>query len=277
MAGFKINIADVKTGKCYKTEVKDAQAAPFMGLNIGEKIEGNKIGIDGYEFSISGGTDFCGFPMRRGILGLRKRITIYKGVGFKGGLKGMRKRKTVCGHKINESISAINLKVLKEGTKKLSDLFGKKEESKGGIPVIWDPNDAASQEILRNSDHIIINYHMVPKWKDFLPKDAYGIVDEGHNLLDEDRLLAGSVKELVQGYEYLAWLTATPMPNRITDVEYAIRVVSRNDDFKIPGSVKNRTQVVRNHLRQYFVLPVASIEGNLQTNDGKKVSKKEHF
>jgi len=33
----------------------------------------------------------------------------------------------VCGHKINESISAINLKVLKEGTKKLSDLFGKKE------------------------------------------------------------------------------------------------------------------------------------------------------
>jgi len=128
MTNFKINIADVKTGKCYKTEVKDAQAAPFMGLNIGEKIEGNKIGIDGYEFSISGGTDFCGFPMRRGILGLRKRITIYKGVGFKGGLKGMRKRKTVCGHKINESISAINLKVLKEGTKKLSDLFGKKEE-----------------------------------------------------------------------------------------------------------------------------------------------------
>lgn len=133
MASFKVNIADVKTGKCYKTEVKDAQAAPFMGLNIGEKIEGNKIGIDGYEFSISGGTDFCGFPMRGGILGLRKRITIYKGVGFKGGLKGMRKRKTVCGHKINESISAINLKVLKEGTKKLSDLFGKKEEGKGEV------------------------------------------------------------------------------------------------------------------------------------------------
>jgi len=42
MASFKINIADPKTGKCYKTEVKDAQAAPFMGLNIGEKIEGNK-------------------------------------------------------------------------------------------------------------------------------------------------------------------------------------------------------------------------------------------
>lgn len=127
MASFKLNIADPKAGKCYKTEVKDAQAAPFIGLNIGEKIEGGKIGIAGYEFLIAGGTDFCGFPMRKGILGIRKKITIYKGIGFRGGLKGMRKRKTVCGHKINESISAISLKVLKEGTKKLPDLFGKKE------------------------------------------------------------------------------------------------------------------------------------------------------
>lgn len=127
MASFKINIADTKTGKCYKTEVKDVQAASFMGLNIDEKIDGNKMGIDGYEFQVTGGTDYCGFPMRHGILGIRKKITIYKGTGFKGSLKGMKKRKTVCGHKINESIAAINLKVLKEGTKKLSDMFGKKE------------------------------------------------------------------------------------------------------------------------------------------------------
>ncbi len=127
MASFKINIADPKAAKCYKTEVKDAQAAPFIGLNIGEKIDGSKLGIDGYEFEITGGTDYCGFPMRHGILGIRKRITIYRGTGFRGGLKGMQKRKTVCGHKINENISAINLKVLKEGAKKLSDMFGKKE------------------------------------------------------------------------------------------------------------------------------------------------------
>ena len=133
MASFKVNIADPKSGKCYKTDVKDAQAAPFMGLNIGEKIEGNKIGINGYEFMISGGTDFCGFPMRRGILGIRKKLTIYPGVGYRGGLRGMKKRKTVCGHKINEQISAINLKVLKEGTKKLSEMFGKKEEGKDEV------------------------------------------------------------------------------------------------------------------------------------------------
>ncbi|MEK6868585.1 MAG: 30S ribosomal protein S6e [Nanoarchaeota archaeon] len=130
MAGFKINIADPKDGKCYKTEVKDAHAAPFMGLNIGEKIEGSKVGIDGYEFQVTGGTDYCGFPMRKGILGVRKKMVIYPGVGFRGGLKGMKKRKTICGHKINESITAINIKVTKEGTKKLSELFGKKEEGK---------------------------------------------------------------------------------------------------------------------------------------------------
>lgn len=133
MASFKINIADPKTSKCYKTEVKDEKAAPLVGLNIGENIEGSKLGIEGYELQITGGTDYCGFPMRRGILGVRKRIVMRKGVGFKGGLKGMKKRKTVCGHKINDKISAVNLKVVKEGTKKLSELFGttqKEEKSK---------------------------------------------------------------------------------------------------------------------------------------------------
>ena len=127
MASFKLNIADPKDGKCYKTEVKDAQASPFIGLNIGEKIDGNKVGLDGFELEVTGGTDYCGFPMRRGILGIRKKLTIYKGVGFKGGLKGMRKRKTICGHKINDKIAAINVKVVKAGAKKLSDVFGKKE------------------------------------------------------------------------------------------------------------------------------------------------------
>ena len=146
MKSFKLNIADPKSSKCYKTEVKDAQATPFIGLNIGEKIDGNKIGIDGYEFEITGGTDYCGFPMRHGILGIRKRITIYKGTGFKGGLKGMKKRKTVCGHKINENITAINLKVLKEGTKKLSDMFGKKEGEEAKKEVKKKPKEKEAKK-----------------------------------------------------------------------------------------------------------------------------------
>ena len=130
MTSFKLNIAEPKDGKCYKTEVKDEQASPFIGLNIGEKIDGSRIGLDGFELEVTGGTDYCGFPMRGGILGIRKKLTIYKGVGFRGGLKGMRERKTVCGHKIHERISQINLKVTKQGSKKLNEIFGVPEEAK---------------------------------------------------------------------------------------------------------------------------------------------------
>lgn len=129
MASFKLNIADPSEAKCYKTEIKDAQAAPLLGLNIGEKVDGSSLGIEGYEFEVTGGMDYAGFPMRHGILGERKRITMYRGTGFRGGLKGMKKRKTVCGHKINERISAVNLKVTKQGSKKLSEMFGSKEPS----------------------------------------------------------------------------------------------------------------------------------------------------
>ena len=140
MAEFKLTIADPKSGKCYKKEVKDTEAAPFGGLNIGETVKGESFGMTGYEFQITGGSDYCGFPMRRGILGIRKKITLSGGVGFDGKMRplrkgkkrrnqdGLRRRKTVCGHKINDHVTQINLKVVKEGTKKIADVFGAAKE-----------------------------------------------------------------------------------------------------------------------------------------------------
>jgi|SRR3989338_2200551 len=129
MASFKLCISD-QSGKTFQKEVKDANARPFIGLNIGESIKGDSFELGGYEFQITGGSDYCGFPMRRGILGQRKKISIYGGTGFRGSDKGIKKRKTVCGHKIHDNISQINLKVLKAGAKKLSELFGVPEEEK---------------------------------------------------------------------------------------------------------------------------------------------------
>ena len=129
MASFKLNIADAKTGKCYKKEVKDQQASPFIGLKISESIKGEGFDMPGYEFVLTGGSDYCGFPMRRGILGTRKKISLLGGVGFKGVAKGIKKRKTVCGHKVNGQIVQINLKVTKQGSKGLADIFGVKEEA----------------------------------------------------------------------------------------------------------------------------------------------------
>ena len=134
MTSFKLCISDPSSGKSFQKEVKDDLARTFIGLNIGETIKGDNIEIGGYEFQITGGSDYCGFPMRKGILGQRKKITIYGGVGFRGDAKGIKKRKTVCGHKIYEKVSQINLKVIKQGSKKLNEIFGidepKKEETK---------------------------------------------------------------------------------------------------------------------------------------------------
>ncbi len=158
MADFKLTIADPKSGKCYQKEVKDAEAAPFIGLNIGETINGESFGLGGYEFQITGGSDYCGFPMRRGILGIRKKVILYGGVGFSGKMRplrkgkkprrkgGIRKRKTVCGHKINDKIHQINLKVTKEGSKKIADtLGGGKEAGKEGAKPEGKPAEKAAE------------------------------------------------------------------------------------------------------------------------------------
>lgn len=128
MVSFKLTIADPKTGVTYQKEVKDQQAGPFIGLNIGETVKGEGIELAGYELVVTGGSDYCGFPMRRGILGVRKKIKSKGGVGFRIKVRGMEKRKTVCSHKITETITQINLKVTKEGSKKLSEIFGVKEK-----------------------------------------------------------------------------------------------------------------------------------------------------
>ena len=128
MASFKLCISD-SSGKTFQKEVKDGNARPFIGLNIGETVKGDGFDLNGFEFQITGGSDYCGFPMRKGILGQRKQLTVYGGIGFRGDAKGIKRRKTVCGHKIHERISQINLKVVKEGSKKLGEVLGQKEEA----------------------------------------------------------------------------------------------------------------------------------------------------
>ena len=131
MVSLKLCIADPKSGKCYQKEVKDQEAAGFLGKNVGGTTPGYEFGLAGYELQITGGSDYCGFPMRHGILGARKKVRSFGGVGFPHMKKGEKKRKTVCGHKIHEKISQVNLKVTKEGGKKMEEIFpsAKKEEA----------------------------------------------------------------------------------------------------------------------------------------------------
>jgi len=131
MPDFKVVIS-LKDGKSVQKEVKDPHAKSLMGKKLGDKIKGDDIDLAGYEFQITGGSDYCGFPMRRDVSGtMRKKILAVGGVGIKGGQRGQLQRKTVCGNTVYAKTAQINVKVLKEGKAKLIEekpAVEKKEE-----------------------------------------------------------------------------------------------------------------------------------------------------
>lgn len=114
-----------KDGKSYQKEVKDTDVESLYSKCIGDTVSGDELGFPGYEFMITGGSDKCGFPMRKGIQSARKKIMVLKGVGCSGldrndkKQKGLLNKKTVCGEKITKTIHQVNLKVMKEGSQPL--------------------------------------------------------------------------------------------------------------------------------------------------------------
>jgi len=119
--------ASTKNGKSYRIEI--ARPELLYGKKIGEKIEGDLIGLAGYEFLITGGSDISGFPMRGDIQGSRKiRVLLKKSVGARL-KKGEQRRKTVRGNTISNEIVQVNAVVIKEGKEPL-EKFAKKAEKK---------------------------------------------------------------------------------------------------------------------------------------------------
>ena len=119
---FKINISD--KGKTYKLET---ESEFLIGRKIGDKILGKELSGDlsGYELEIRGTSDKAGFPGKRDIQGpsLRK-VLLTKGPFLrKTPHKGFRRKKTVRGSEISSNVIQINLKVVKEGGKKLNEIF----------------------------------------------------------------------------------------------------------------------------------------------------------
>ena len=121
---FVIN--DPKTGKSYK---KEGDAQIYMGRKIGEKVDGNSIGLKGYELEITGGSDAQGFPMRGDldVVG-RKRPLVVSGVGSKGTYKGVKHRKTVHCKTVDENINQLNVKIVKFGSESIEKALGLVQE-----------------------------------------------------------------------------------------------------------------------------------------------------
>lgn len=139
MAEFKLTISDPKTGKSLQKEVKDAQATVLENVKIGDTVKGDGFDLSGYEFKVTGGSDSCGFPMRKGIQGVRKKIIANGGVGFTGKHRGhveaIYKKKTVCGEAVNEKVSQINLAVTVAGKDSLFEEKSEEAPAKGDAPA----------------------------------------------------------------------------------------------------------------------------------------------
>ena len=126
MVEFKV-VLSTKDGKSYQKELKSPEADNLLKKKIGETVSGDQVGLPGYEFQITGGSDKCGFPMRKGIQQARKKILLGKGVGFSGLDRNSKKqpglvvKKTVCGEIVTKIIHQVNMKVLKEGSSLLTE------------------------------------------------------------------------------------------------------------------------------------------------------------
>ena len=128
---LKIVLSDPKTGKSYQKIIKDADAKRFMGLKIGDSVKGEVLNLAGYEFQITGGSDYAGFPMRNDVPGiLRKKVYAVSGIGVRKKEKGLKQRKTVAGNTVYDKTAQVNLKVIKEGKGPLGEDKPKEETEK---------------------------------------------------------------------------------------------------------------------------------------------------
>ena len=109
MTNFKITISDIK-GKSISKELKDNDANPLLGLQLGNETDAAIVGLSG-KLKLTGGSDKSGVPMRDDIHGAaRKRVLLSKGVGLQAAETGQRMRKLMRGNTVSEEIYQINCK-----------------------------------------------------------------------------------------------------------------------------------------------------------------------
>ena len=109
LTNFKLTISDIK-GKSLSKELKDSDANPLLGLQLGNETDAAIVGLTG-KLKLTGGSDKSGVPMRNDIHGAaRKKVLLSKGVGLQAAETGQRVRKLMRGNTISEEIYQINCK-----------------------------------------------------------------------------------------------------------------------------------------------------------------------
>lgn len=139
---FKFNVG-TKEGKTFRFELETEE---ILGKELHSILQGKELlpGLEGYELEITGMSDKAGFTAMKEVpgIGLKKILLTYgkamhrrpKREGKKKRSNptpgGLRLRKTVRGRVVSPDIIQINLKVVKEGAKKLSEIFEEQTKAK---------------------------------------------------------------------------------------------------------------------------------------------------
>ena len=127
LANFKLTISDIK-GKSISKELKDSDANPLLGLQLGNETDASIVGLTG-KLKLTGGSDKSGVPMRNDIHGAaRKYVLLSKGVGLQAAETGQRVRKLMRGNTVSEEIYQVNCKF------------------DGELPVEAPPEDASEEK-----------------------------------------------------------------------------------------------------------------------------------
>ena len=83
MARIRLVIGDPESGKTIQLELSEQYSRTLHGKIIGETVEGSSLGLGGYRFKITGGSDGDGAPMRPDVHGaVRKRPLLSGGIGY---------------------------------------------------------------------------------------------------------------------------------------------------------------------------------------------------
>ena len=144
MAVFKIVVSDPKSKRAGQFDVDQSKASALLGKRIGDEFDGSVVGFCGYTLRITGGTDKDGFAMHADMKGAGRRQALLSGRPcFYPAMKGQRRRKTVCGSTVSDSIVQINARIEKYGEKPFEELVPKKEKAAAAAAAEAEPEKPA--------------------------------------------------------------------------------------------------------------------------------------
>jgi small subunit ribosomal protein S6e len=129
MATFTVVVADPESGTTHQLEAEEQDANRFMGKGLGDEVDGSAVSLDGYTLELTGGSDDAGRPMRSDVAGPNLKEVLMKGggVGYTPNRDGERKRVTVRGSEISDTVAQINTKIVDRGDESVASLLGVEE------------------------------------------------------------------------------------------------------------------------------------------------------